>query len=132
MAITLLAVDDDASSAELIVRIAERCGFEAFATSDPRGFIELCKQLKPSVLSIDINMPNIDAKGLLNLLHEASYQGKIMIVSGQDTETLRAVAEFGASLGLRKPDVMQKPIDIAKMRLLLSSFSRSIQADSAV
>ncbi len=132
MAITLLAVDDDASSAELIVRIAERCGFEAFATSDPRGFIELCKQLKPSVLSIDINMPNIDANGLLKLLHEANFQGKIMIVSGQDMETLRVVAEFGASLGLRKPDVMQKPIDIAKMRLMLSGFSREIQADSAV
>ncbi len=30
----LLAVDDDASSAELIVRVAERCGYEAFAASD--------------------------------------------------------------------------------------------------
>ena len=131
MAITLLAVDDDASSAELIVRIAERCGFEAFATSDPRGFIELCKQLKPSVLSIDINMPNIDAKGLLKLLHEADFQGKIMIVSGQDTDTLRLVSDFGAALGLVKPEVMQKPIDIAKMRLLLGGFSKEIQAAAA-
>ena len=33
----ILAVDDDAASAELIVRVAERCGYEAFATSDSRG-----------------------------------------------------------------------------------------------
>jgi two-component system, chemotaxis family, chemotaxis protein CheY len=131
MAITLLAVDDDASSAELVVRIAERCGFEAFATSDPRGFIELCKQLNPSVLSIDINMPNIDANGLLVLLHEAGFAGKIMIVSGQDHDTLRTVSDFGASLGLQKPEIMQKPIDIAKMRLLLGGLSREIQASTA-
>ncbi len=62
---TLLAVDDDASSAELIVRIAERCGFEAFATSDPRGVLELIRQLNPTILSIDVKMPNIDADGLL-------------------------------------------------------------------
>ena len=41
----LLAVDDDASSAELIVRVAERCGYEAFATSDSRGVINLVKAL---------------------------------------------------------------------------------------
>ena len=127
MAITLLAVDDDASSAELIVRIAERCGFEAFATSDPRGFIELCKQLRPSVLSIDVNMPNIDAKGLLTLLSEAQYQGQIMIVSGQDTDTLRRVADFGEGAGLQRPAIMQKPIDMAKMRLLLGGISKDLQ-----
>lgn len=127
MAITLLAVDDDASSAELIVRIAERCGFEAFATSDPRGFIELCKQLRPSVLSIDINMPNIDAQGLLTLLREAKFEGEIMVVSGQDTDTLRHVADFGERLGLKRPAVMQKPIDMAKMRLLLGGFSKELQ-----
>jgi two-component system, chemotaxis family, chemotaxis protein CheY len=128
MAITLLAVDDDASSAELIVRIAERCGFEAFATSDPRGFIELCKQLRPSVLSIDVNMPNINAQGLLTLLSETKFTGKIMIVSGQDTDTLRQVADFGETIGLQRPSVMQKPIDMAKMRLLLGGFSKELQA----
>lgn len=126
MAITLLAVDDDASSAELVVRIAERCGFEAFATSDPRGFIELCKQLRPSVLSIDINMPNIDATGLLTLLGDAKFEGKIMVVSGQDSNTLRDVADFGEEAGLQRPAVMQKPIDIAKMRLLLGGFSSEL------
>lgn len=128
MAVTLLAVDDDASSAELIVRIAERCGFEAFATSDPRGFIELCNQLHPSVLSIDINMPNIDARGLLTLLSEAQFEGKIMIVSGQDTDTLKHVADFAEEVGLLRPAVVQKPIDISMIRLLLGGFIKELQS----
>jgi two-component system, chemotaxis family, chemotaxis protein CheY len=126
MSYKLLAVDDDAASAELIVRIAERCGFEAFATSDPRGFIELCKQLRPAVVSIDINMPNIDATGLLVLLKEANFEGKSMIVSGQDTDTIRKVVTFGESLGLSTPEIVQKPIDLGKMRLLLGGFWKEI------
>lgn len=125
---TLLAVDDDASSAELIVRIAERCGFEAFATSDPRGVLELIRQLNPTILSIDIKMPNIDADGLLSLLAETGYQGKILVVSGQDTETLRAVADNGERLGLLRPETMQKPIDIGALRLILGNLWRDAKA----
>ena len=121
MTLTLLAVDDDASSAELIVRIAERCGFEAFATSDPRGVIELIRQLNPSVMAIDVNMPNIDANGLLKLLAESGFKGNIIIVSGQDIDTLRAVADVGVKLGLTEPEVIQKPIDLTKMRSILGA-----------
>ncbi len=126
MSLKLLAVDDDASSAELVVRISERCGFEAFATSDPRGFLELCKQLNPSVVAIDINMPNIDASGVLKLLNDAGFKGKTMIVSGQDIDTMRKVADFGESLGLQRPEIMQKPIDVAKMRVLLGGFWKEL------
>ena len=128
MVFKLLAVDDDAASAELVVRISERCGFEAFATSDPRGFLELCKQLTPSVVAIDINMPNIDANGVLMLLHDVSFKGKILIVSGQDFDTMRRVADFGESLGLQRPEVVQKPIDVSKMRMLLGGFWKELQS----
>ena len=121
MTLTLLAVDDDASSAELIVRIAERCGFEAFATSDPRGVIELVRQLNPSVMAIDVNMPNIDANDLLKLLAYSGFKGNIIIVSGQDIDTLRAVADVGVKLGLHEPEVIQKPIDLTKMRSILGA-----------
>jgi two-component system, chemotaxis family, chemotaxis protein CheY len=127
MALKLLAVDDDATSAELVVRIAERCGFEAFATSDPRGFLELCKQLAPSVVSIDINMPNIDANGVLKLLADVNFQGKIIIVSGQDTDVMRRVADFGEKLGLVRPEAIQKPVDIGRMRILLGGFWKELQ-----
>ncbi len=128
MALRLLAVDDDATSAELVVRISERCGFEAFATSDPRGFLELCKQLNPSVVAIDINMPNIDANGVLKLLADVNFKGKTIIVSGQDFEVMHKVAEFGESLGLQRPEIIRKPIDMPQMRALLGGFWREFQS----
>lgn len=115
----LLAVDDDASSAELIVRVAERCGYEAFATSDSRGVINLTTALNPDIMAVDINMPNIDARGLFHLLAEAGFKGRILIVSGEDESVLRETQTRAEMLGLSVPYVQQKPLDFQKLRAML-------------
>lgn len=117
----LLAVDDDAASAELIVRVAERCGYEAFATSDSRGVINLVKALNPDVMAVDINMPNIDASALFALLAEAQYKGRILIVSGEDEAVLRKTQLKAEALGLRAPAYQQKPLDFGKLRAMLTA-----------
>jgi DNA-binding response OmpR family regulator len=121
----LIAVDDDAPSAELIVRVAERCGFEAFATSDPRGVVALTQAIRPDAVAVDISMPHLDARGLFQLLAEAGYRGHLMIVSGQDQSTLDETARFAADLGLKRPFVHQKPLDFAKLRETLSALSQT-------
>lgn len=115
----LLAVDDDASSAELIVRVAERCGYEAFATSDSRGVVALTKALSPDILAVDINMPNVDAAGLFTLLAEAGVTARILIVSGEDEAVLQATRMRAEGLGLSVPYVLQKPLDFQKLRAML-------------
>jgi two-component system chemotaxis response regulator CheB len=117
----LLAVDDDASSAELIVRVAERCGYEAFATSDSRGVVNLAKALNPDIMAVDINMPNIDAVGLFELLAKASYGGRILIVSGEDEAVLRQTQAKAQSMGLSVPYLQQKPLDFQKLRAMLTA-----------
>lgn len=117
----LLAVDDDAASAELIVRVAERCGYEAFATSDSRGVINLAKALAPDILAVDINMPNIDAIGLFGLLAEANFEGQIFIVSGEDEAVLASTRQKAEAVGLAVACTQQKPLDFNKLRTMLSS-----------
>ncbi len=117
----LLAVDDDASSAELIVRVAERCGYEAFATSDSRGVVNLAKALNPDIMAVDINMPNIDAVGLFDLLAKAGYQGRILIVSGEDESVLRQTQATAQNMGLFVPYLQQKPLDFQKLRAMLTA-----------
>lgn len=115
----LLAVDDDAASAELIVRVAERCGYEAFATSDSRGVINLSKALAPDIMAVDINMPNIDAAALFDLLAQSSFAGRILIVSGEDESVLRNMQAKAQDLGLSVPFMQQKPLDFQKLRTML-------------
>lgn len=116
----LLAVDDDAASAELIVRVAERCGYEAFATSDSRGVLNLARALSPEVMALDINMPNLDARDLMRLLAESHFGGRILIVSGEDESVLRRAHAQAIELGLRATSTLQKPLDFQKLRHLLA------------
>ncbi|MEL6435300.1 MAG: response regulator [Pseudomonadota bacterium] len=115
----LLAVDDDVASAELIVRVAERFQYEAFATSDSRGVMNLASALSPDVIVIDIRMPNLDADDLLVLLADAGYQGQIMVVSGQEQSILQRTQQHAVTLGLREPFVLQKPVDMGMLRQCL-------------
>ena len=116
----LLAVDDDAPSAELIVRVAERCGYEAFATSDSRGVINLVAALRPDVMAVDISMPHVDAIELFRLLAEQRYAGEIIVVSGQDEQTLAMVQRSAELMGLHRPYVHQKPLNFARLRETLN------------
>jgi len=115
----LLAVDDDVASAELVVRVAERCGFEAFATSDSRGVVNLCRALDPAVLAVDICMPNIDAIELFDHLVAAGINCRIILVSGQDEAVLRNAQKLAISKGLGATDYVQKPIDLGTLRSIL-------------
>jgi CheY-like chemotaxis protein len=121
----LLAVDDDAMSAELIVRVAERCGYDAFATSDSRGVVNLTKALQPDLLAVDICMPNIDGSTLFELLAQAGYGGRILIVSGQDHAVLEETRRKAEAHGLSVPYVQQKPLDFQKLRAML--MAREVQ-----
>lgn len=115
----LLAIDDDVSSAELIVRIAERCRYEAFATSDSRGVMNLTTALSPSILAVDICMPNLDANDLFDLLAKDGYCGQILIVSGQEPRVLEETRSRAQRLGLNAQHVLQKPLDIPMLRNIL-------------
>ncbi|PSM16972.1 MULTISPECIES: response regulator [Nitratireductor] len=118
-ALRLLAVDDDAASAELVVRVAERCGFEAFATSDSRGVLNIARALSPDIMALDINMPNLDAFDLMRLLAEAGFAGRILIVSGEQETVLQQTQARAEALGLTVPYVLQKPLDFQKLRAML-------------
>lgn len=118
-ALRLLAVDDDAASAELVVRVAERCGFEAFATSDSRGVLNIARALSPDIMALDINMPNLDAFDLMRLLAEAGFAGRILIVSGEQETVLQQTQTRAEALGLTVPYVLQKPLDFQKLRAML-------------
>ncbi|MEM9332531.1 MAG: response regulator [Pseudomonadota bacterium] len=116
----LLAVDDDIDSAELIVRVAERCGYEGFATSDSRGVMNLTNALKPDLVSVDICMPNIDANELFVMLADSGFEGEVMIVSGQQLSVLQETQKYAESLGLLVRHIQQKPLDFKALRAMFA------------
>jgi DNA-binding NtrC family response regulator len=116
----LLAVDDAADSADLVARVATKCGFEAQATSDPAAVRALVASWKPEVLTLDLCMPEADGIDLLSVLEETGFSGLLIIISGQDGWLRKAAGRLAETRGLKVADDLQKPVDIAALRQLLN------------
>lgn len=116
----LLAVDDSPDSADLVARVASKCGYEAQATSDPSSVRALVASWKPEVLTLDLCMPEADGIDLLSVLAETGFNGLLVIISGQDGWFRKAAARLAETRGLKVVDDLQKPVDIAALRELLS------------
>ena len=116
----LLAVDDSEDSAELISRVASRCGYDARTTSEPTSVKELLIEWKPDVVTLDICMPEADGIVLLSMLQEISFSGHVIIISGQDDWFRKVAVKLADTRGLKILQDFQKPIDINALRSLLT------------
>lgn len=120
----LLAVDDSVNSADLVARVAAKCGYEAQATSDPTQVRALVVSWKPEILTLDLCMPEADGIDLLAVLEAAGYDGLLVIISGQDGWFRKAASRLAETRGLKVVDDLQKPVNVAALRELLSRLRR--------
>ena len=121
----LLAVDDNADSAELVARVAAKCGYDAQTIADPRALRQMLDEWKPEVLTLDLCMPEADGIGLLSMLEESGFGGQLVIISGQEGWLRKAAGRLASLRGLRVADEMGKPVDLRALRQLLTSLRQA-------
>jgi two-component system, chemotaxis family, chemotaxis protein CheY len=122
----LLVVDDDKDNAELIVRIALRCGYESFAVYNARTLREIIPHWRPHVISFDIGLPDVEGFELLAALKASHYEGELIIISGQPEVVRKRAAEVASISGLSVAANLEKPIDVAQLRELLTTMKASL------
>jgi two-component system chemotaxis response regulator CheB len=115
----LLAIDDNSDSAELIARIADRCGYEAQAVADVIALGDVMANWMPDVLTLDLCMPHDDGIAVLSFLNEKQFSGSLLIISGQEQWLRRAAGRLASAHGLKVIADMAKPIDLAELRGIL-------------
>jgi two-component system, chemotaxis family, chemotaxis protein CheY len=117
----LLAIDDNIDSAELIVRIARKCGYDAEALSMEGQLPARLKAGPIDVLTLDLCMPNQDGIRLMSVLRENGFQGAIVIVSGQEGWLRKSASRLAEARGLKIAGDFAKPLDLAAMTQLLQN-----------
>ena len=119
----LLAVDDNPDSAELIARVAAKCGYEAKAIGDLDQLRDVLMAWTPSVLTLDLCMPQEDGIGIIAMLKECDFAGNLVIISGQDGWLRKAAARLADARGLKVAEDLGKPVDLKALRDLLNGLS---------
>jgi DNA-binding NtrC family response regulator len=121
----LLSIDDNADSAELVARIARRCGCDARVASTPGEIREALKVFQPEILALDLSMPELDGLDLLRLLQDVGYKGRLIIISGHDDFMRASAGRLATARGLELIGNLQKPLDGSRLRELLGTLRPS-------
>lgn len=112
----LLVVDDEPANTALLSALVARWGLgDVTATSDSGQVLELCSQLDPDLLLLDLHMPPPSGLDLLKALGdrlEGAVPLPVMVLTADITsETMRTALRLGAR------DFLTKPFDPEEVRL---------------
>ena len=126
----LLAVDDNSDSAELIVRVASKCGYEARPMTDLRPLRSVLEEWKPQVLTLDLVMPQEDGIAILSTLKDSKFAGTLIIISGQDDWLRETAGRLASACGLNVAHHLSKPIDLKDLRGVLTTLQDAATDDA--
>lgn len=116
----LMVMDDDSEVGAFFGQVGEDLGFEVKVISDPSEFGATVLAFSPTVLLLDLQMPNRDGIELLRELSSLERHPKVLIASGLDSRVLTSAAELGVSMGVDVAGSFCKPIPLDELEVLLT------------
>ena len=119
----LLIVEDEEAFARFVSTVATGIGYAARAVTHSRDVEFQLSEWKPTVLFLDIFMPDRDGLELLGLLQRHAYDGRIVMMSGADSLYLNMAAASAKVRGLRLAGVLAKPCRKQELQDLLEKLA---------
>lgn len=116
----LLVVDDEPSICKVIERVATRLGYAVRTLNHSASFLQTLRDFQPSLLILDLKMPDADGVQLLQQLRDGQSDAQIIVISGMDQRVLNTAEKLGRSQGLKMVGVLQKPLQRAELERHLS------------
>ncbi len=109
----LLIIEDDAKFGRILLDLAHDRGFKAVVSATGSGALPLVRRFSPALITLDINLPDMDGWRLLDILKRSADTRHIPIhiISVEDPR------ERGLQMGALS--VMEKPVDHATLQQAL-------------
>ncbi len=117
----LLIVDDDEEIGRFIRRAAEEQGFEVRVTLNADAFRDAYADFDPTVILVDVVMPDTDGLELLKFLAENGCTRPVLMMSGYAGTYLPVAEKLGEAFGLPRVRALEKPIRLNDLRASLES-----------
>ena len=125
MSKTILVVDDNNDSRELIHVLLTKMGFTVLDALDGREGLDKANSEHPDLIITDIGMPHLDGIGMIRELRSQSNFEDLPIVAltSYGVKQREEARKAGANLVLRKPSVFESLVDAVKKLLAESGHS---------
>jgi PAS domain S-box-containing protein len=115
---TVLVVDDDPISRDLIERALARQGLRIELAASGEQALILAKQLRPDAITLDVMMPGMDGWAVLSALKADPELAEIPVI------LLSFVGNKSLGFALGASDYLTKPVDGKRLAALLEKYRR--------
>jgi DNA-binding NtrC family response regulator len=123
MSVKILVVDDEPAARRGLVSLLSGWGYEVEEAADGQEALEKAVASMPSVVISDLVMPRMDGDALLKALREEVPFAAVILLTGQGTiETAVTSMKEGAY------DYLTKPVDVARLKLIIPKAASSSEA----
>ena len=130
--LNILVVEDDNFQRGMIVKMIQSFGVLSIRdVADGSLAIEMIRGEKAKPVDIvicDLNMPNMDGLEFLRHLGEEKHNVAIIIVSALGSKLLASAGTMARLYGIKLLGAIEKPVTLAQLKNLLSTFERSVSA----
>jgi adenylate cyclase len=112
----VLVIDDDDTVRDLMRRYLSREGFDVITAGGGREGLEFARELHPSVITLDVFMPDMDGWSVLQALKQAPELNRIPVIMMTISDERQKGFALGAS------GYLTKPVDRTQLSELLVRF----------
>jgi DNA-binding response OmpR family regulator len=105
----LLIVDDQQEITRLIETFARTAGYETLSINDTDLFERALEQIEPTVVFLDIAMPQRGGMELIGCLVASHYLGKVVVMSGSDERYIQMSFTIAKTRGPSVAGTLTKP-----------------------
>jgi adenylate cyclase len=117
----VLVIDDDATARELLTDQLRAEGFSVVTASGGLEGLKLAKEVHPSVITLDVIMPDLDGWSVLAALRQDSELSEIPVIMVTIVDQKRRGVALGAA------GYLTKPIDREQLHRLVERFRAPAQ-----
>lgn len=115
----LLIVDDEPDFGDFIRRVATDLGYEVSVTTNGADFQKSYAGFQPTLIVLDMVIPDIDGNELLLWVLEQGYVAELIVTTGFNPEYAREAKILAEFKGLKKVSIMVKPVSLSRLRAAL-------------
>jgi signal transduction histidine kinase/DNA-binding response OmpR family regulator len=113
---TILVIDDDRTVRDLMVRMLNKEGFRVVTAWGAKEGLRLAREIRPSVITLDVIMPELDGWWTLSQLKADPDLADVPVILITMVDDRQKAFTLGAA------DYMVKPIDRERLGRLLNRF----------
>ncbi len=116
----LIIVDDEPEMADLVKDVGELAGFDILIANNAKDFQTIWTNNTPSVIVMDLVMPDMDGVELLYWLGERKCDTPIILISGYGEGYLEMADHMGSGKGDQIVGTLKKPFQLAELEAMLN------------